>query len=272
MPPLNAAPHPLLANLIQTLWFVERDFTPSLAFDVLPDSRIELIFNLGVPCQASVNGRSQPLGDCFVVGLLDQPVSIQADGRVILAGVRFYPWGFSRLMADHVRLPLNGLSRPDAEVCQFQETLARQSGSEAVFAALQAFLLGLMLRAASPDEDFVAAARRILSDHGDLDITALAEATGTAPRTLRRRFQNILGMGPKGLARTARFEYVRDALWNDPDAELSQLALAAGYADQAHMQREFRQFGGRTPRRFAEEMRLARARMRGTTGRNLQES
>ncbi len=105
---------------------------------------------------------------------------------------------------------------------------------------------------------------------GNLTIEQLAAATVLSPRTLRRRFGALLGTPPKQLARVARFESVRDALWHRPDTSVAEIAVAAGYADQAHLQREFRHFSQRTPHQFAAEMRQTRRLFNGD--RNLQDT
>jgi AraC-like DNA-binding protein len=52
---------------------------------------------------------------------------------------------------------------------------------------------------------------------------------------------------PKQLSSLARFQFVRDSIWAKPTAPLVSMAIDAGYADQAHMTREFRKYAGQTP-------------------------
>ncbi|MFN8566241.1 MAG: helix-turn-helix domain-containing protein [Kouleothrix sp.] len=167
-----------------------------------------------------------------------------------------------------------GCSWPNPSCSAWSALASAATGRGALIAIaeLQQFLLGRAIQARFGDPTVVAAARQILARRGDLSIDELARASFASPRALRRRFQSSLGAGPKALARAARFEHVRALLWEDPDAELSAVALAAGYADQAHMQREFRQFSQRTPRVFAEEMRQVRRLFGAPGGRNLQDS
>jgi transcriptional regulator GlxA family with amidase domain len=136
--------------------------------------------------------------------------------------------------------------------------------------ALDQFLVTRITKATTAHHLFVTAAQSILAAGGDLDIEALARASGVSSRTLRRSFGSLLGLSPKQLAQVTRFQYVRDALWENPNASLADLSLAAGYADQAHMQRDFRRFSRKTPRAFATEMRATRALFAPEAVRNLQ--
>jgi hypothetical protein len=70
-------------------------------------------------------------------------------------------------------------------------------------------------------------------------------ALGLSERQLRRRFVDAVGYGPKTLARILRFQRFLALAGSGED--LARLALAAGYADQAHLTRETRRLAGRTP-------------------------
>jgi transcriptional regulator GlxA family with amidase domain len=66
---------------------------------------------------------------------------------------------------------------------------------------------------------------------------------------MRRRFAQSVGYGPKTLQRVLRMQRV---LWlaranTRAMPSLARLALAAGYADQAHMTRELAGLTGLTP-------------------------
>ena len=88
------------------------------------------------------------------------------------------------------------------------------------------------------------AARR-LARAPAMPVPALADAVGLGERHLRRRFAEAVGYGPKTFARVARF---RAALTFVRAGEpLASAALAAGYADQAHMTREMSTLAGRPP-------------------------
>ncbi len=270
MPIREFAPHALIADVVQSIWYIDREFVPPrTTFDILPDSRIELIFSAGVPCYVSAS--NQVLAPCYLVGLLDQTIRIHASGQVKLLGVRLYPWGVMPLLGDLLGAPTRGLHLPTAALADVAAVINERlrTDVDAAVAELQRVLIDRLLQTAFDDVDIVRAARHILDQHGTINLEALAHALYWSPRTLRRRFQKRLGVAPKSLARAARFEYVRNALWDDPKRELSELALAAGYADQAHMAREFRAYSERTPGHFADEMREARRRLCAV--RNLQD-
>ncbi len=77
---------------------------------------------------------------------------------------------------------------------------------------------------------------------------------GLSPRQLRRRFSAAMGYGPATFRRIARLDHITELLAATPDAPLAQLAAAAGYYDQAHLNRDCRDLLGATP----SELRPAR--------------
>jgi AraC-like DNA-binding protein len=71
-------------------------------------------------------------------------------------------------------------------------------------------------------------------------------------RQLRRRVEERFGYGPAILRRVLRLQRLL-ALAARHRGSLADLALAAGYADQAHMTRECRRVAGLSPVRLLSE-------------------
>ena len=82
----------------------------------------------------------------------------------------------------------------------------------------------------------VARAVAVLRAQPDRPVSALAADIGLCERQLRRRFEAAVGYGPKRLGRVFRFQRLLDLVHASRGrAGWSQLAIAAGYADQSHM-------------------------------------
>jgi AraC-like DNA-binding protein len=80
-------------------------------------------------------------------------------------------------------------------------------------------------------------------------VGAVAAELGVSARQLHRRVSDAVGYRPKMLARVLRFRRLQ-AL---PPAPLIDLALDAGYADQAHMTAEVTYLAGLSPVRFLKD-------------------
>jgi AraC-like DNA-binding protein len=82
---------------------------------------------------------------------------------------------------------------------------------------------------------------------GRVRVAELAQELGLGHRTLERMVLRELGMTPRALIRLVRLRHVLGALRERAAGSLADLAQAFGYADQAHLTREFRSLTGRTP-------------------------
>jgi len=79
-------------------------------------------------------------------------------------------------------------------------------------------------------------------------VASIAADLGISERHLRRRCEVAVGYGPKTLERVLRFQrFCR--LAHRSSASLAQLAVESGYADQAHLNREYLRLAGTTPGR-----------------------
>src|SRR5262249_35541178 len=85
-------------------------------------------------------------------------------------------------------------------------------------------------------------------------IASLRDRLGISERSLRRRCHAAFGYGPKTLERILRFQRFVALLRQSPGAGLSATALAAGYADQAHLSREARTLSGFSPREILRQL------------------
>jgi AraC-like DNA-binding protein len=94
-------------------------------------------------------------------------------------------------------------------------------------------------------------------DRSILRADDLADAAGLGLRSLQRLVREQLGLTPKWLIRRYRMQEAAAALAGADAPSLADLAASLGFADQAHLTREFRAVIGETPRRYASAARAA---------------
>jgi AraC-like DNA-binding protein len=97
------------------------------------------------------------------------------------------------------------------------------------------------------DRRVSAAMTRILNQQGAEPIARTAAAVATSERNLTRLFHQWIGIAPKAIARMVRFQYVLDRLASGEAPRWAALAAELGYADQAHLIRDFVAFSGHSP-------------------------
>ncbi len=248
-----------LKSVIKCFWYTRIEFAENQSnFEVVPDGYAELIFHFGSYCSIATGNGLQPLPSPFLVGLLNQPVYFHSTGTLDIIGVRCFPW----TVFDLLGLPSgnDGVRQITHPVAQLQTTLAALVQAGQINAALTE-LVAYFLAAQSPvalNAVLQKAGVAMQNAKGTLPVSQVAEAAHATVRTLERKFKQSAGHTVKDVSALMRFEQVRDQLWLDPTVSLAGLAHELGYADQAHLSREFKRYSGTTPAAFARRTKKAK--------------
>ncbi len=131
---------------------------------------------------------------------------------------------------------------------QAEAVLAALLAGQDPHAVLLAAVATACARSGSPPDPLVRAAVSAL-DRPHARVATVAAEIGLSARQLQRRVSDAVGYGPKTLARILRFRRLQALA----PAPLVELALDAGYADQAHMTAEVTDLAGIPPVRFLKD-------------------
>jgi len=200
------APPPHLEGLVKTRWTLAGNGAAHewLAQQAVPDGCVEIIRRLA--------GRSRWDGDqpaAFAVGLIERPEGFEISGDSRFEGLRLWPWAWT-LVSD---IPLESMR-----------------GRWVAFSASAEI---------APDPELAAIGRAIL---GANSVAEMSHATGMSARTLQRWFAARVGLPPRHYLRLLRFHRAFERVPSEPN--LADHAAAQGFADQAHMARDFRALAG----------------------------
>ena len=188
---------------------------------------------------------------CGVGGLHTEAFTIHHDGTQIGVQLNLTPGAVRRLFG----VPVGALDSM-VETADLDGRLAARlrdgvgSVEYGERADVAAGILGAHLdgRAAAADPDAVRAWQRILGTRGRIRVGDLVAESGWSARRLTGVFTAEFGFGPKRAAQLVRFDAARRAL--DAGTPPSAVAVTCGYADQAHLSREFSSFTGLPPTRY----------------------
>ena len=97
-------------------------------------------------------------------------------------------------------------------------------------------------------------AERVARDPALVSVERLARDLGLGVRQLQRLFREHVGITPKRAIRSSRLQEVAVRLERGTATNLARLAAELGYADQAHMTRDFKAVTGRSPGGFARAL------------------
>lgn len=187
----------------------------------------------------------------FTSGLTLKPVNIRSDGACSCLEITLTPLGARRFFG----LPMHELTEQMVALDQLGDPslvrLRQQLGEEACWdrrlALAETFLLARMRRAPASDRAIASAYGRIVASGGRLSVTRLARDLDWSRKHLAARFHQEIGLPPKAVGRIARFARAQSLAASGRCTGWADVAAACGYADQAHLAREFREFSGSTP-------------------------
>jgi AraC-like DNA-binding protein len=102
-----------------------------------------------------------------------------------------------------------------------------------------------------PAAEVAGVARLAEEDRAVQRLGDLCERAGTGPRTLQRMFLQFAGVSPTWVIRRYRLLEAAEAVREGNPVSWAEIAAGLGYADQAHLTRDFRAAIGQTPAAYA---------------------
>ncbi|MGV9556330.1 AraC family transcriptional regulator [Streptomyces sp. NPDC003522] len=243
-------PAPPLRPYLEHYWLIDWDLDRPYASRVVPHPSVNLVFRRF--------GDRAPVAEVCGVGLGLFTQSLEGRGRV--CGVQFRPGGFrpfapgrpvSAWTGRRVRLPA---ADPAPVLAPADE--------DARVAALDAHLLALAPRPDPRADRAMALADRVRTDRTVRRVADLARAEGVSARLLQRLFAAYVGVGPKWVILRYRIHEALERAETSADVDWPALAADLGYADQAHLVRDFKATVGVSPTVYASH----RGALGGTGG------
>jgi AraC-like DNA-binding protein len=242
-----------LADIVERIWH----FDGSVAHAherIFPNGVVELIVHLDHRYKLFANGSAEPCAEACIGGLYTGAFVIEAPScpcRVL--GIRFRPAAAFTVLG----MPMSELTNITADLCDVVGPAARELADRCCLAENAEACVRLAARwvesqlaigrETDPAVEWIAS--QLEQAHGVLPVTALREEAGLSATRLAAAFRTHVGVTAKQYGRIMRFRQLL-AMLHRGNASLADGALAAGYYDQPHMNAEFRELSGFTPREF----------------------
>jgi AraC-like DNA-binding protein len=231
------APPARLAPWIEHFW-IQNGNGPfqHRSWRIVPDASAHIIFAV----ESRIGSKERM--SCHVVGSRAAYIDIDVSPRLMTIGARLRPGALPALTRSHSAAFTDRAFRTEDVFGRAGRALADRmslSTPDLALDHLRSFLDERLTRV-EPDLRLGRALRTAPS------VASLAEATGVSLRGIWNSTTEKTGLGPRRLLRIIRLHRAlrRAAI---PGAKWSEIAYASGYADQAHMVREFVSLLGESP-------------------------
>ncbi|HYC83606.1 MAG TPA: helix-turn-helix domain-containing protein [Chryseosolibacter sp.] len=246
-----------LQGLVQCYWIVDDERPKPRQQKIIPDGFSEMIFHFGDPYRINLAGSWQLQSRALVAGQIRRFFYLENTGRSSIIGIKFRPTALTHLyglrmstLTDRVE-PLLEMTGEDGRA--LSAAVGDTFEFEAIVGRLNQHLEDLARKAGPLNSPIDAAVNRILDAKGMVTTAWLTDQVHLGERQLERLFKHYVGVSPKFYARIVRFNAIFDMIqhkmnWLD-------IVERAGFYDQPHFIRNFREFTGEDPSMYAFEAR-----------------
>ena len=252
-------PGPPLDEFVEALWVFQGDPQPHAKDRALPDGCAALIVNL-TEDRTRVYDRHdfslrQTFNGCALVGPQTE-YNVIDTGLISAAGIHFKPGGaypFLAPPADELhgsQLPLDVLWGGFAG--ELRERLLEAANTDEQLSILEQALLSRARRTLARHPAVRFALQQFQGGPRTKTIADVTGLTGLSARRFIEVFRREVGLTPKLFCRVGRFQRVLQRFAAGKRVEWTDVALEAGYFDQAHFIHDFKAFSGINPSTYAE--------------------
>lgn len=246
----HPAPHDL-ANVLAGIWAVRAACDTDLSARVLPDGTTCLAFQRdGTVLRSCDNGWSPWATTCVSgprTGSFD--FTLNAAGRLLI--VQLLPAGAMQVLGVPMSSLADTFEPLDAVLGSVSQEVSDFVLSDAddvsCVRTIERWLLDRIRTQRSICDVTDAVLQEVASRAGNVRVDDLARQVNLSRRHLGRIMRERVGISPKLFARITRFDRAVQLARLQPVAPWARVALDVGYADQAHLSREFVELGGIRP-------------------------
>lgn len=237
-----------LKHLIETYWVADGVVENSFLQRIMPDGCVDIIFDFW---NNDGTGRLQT-GIPELVGTKTSLFQFAyKPGHVQMLGIRFAPGAITAL----TRLPVYEIT--NESIClpltetlldaAFYERLPEMKQIEERIEYINRYFVGRLYKLYSPNRQIQYAVSLIRGSAGQMSVKQLASETCLCERHFERKFKADIGISPKIFSNITRFESARKYVRTLKDESLYSAAIACGYHDHSHMNKEFQRLGNISP-------------------------
>lgn len=256
---LSREPRAILRPFVRTLWAVDpKNSPPPEAAErerVLPTGSMHVVFRVADDPLRLYNHaedlEGNTIGHSLVGGARSMPyvrdISRPAAsvGAQLLPGASEVLFGVPATELAGCHTPLDNLWGGAAE--ETRERLSTCASPEEQLALFETLLAARLPRVRGLHPAVAYALERFTDTD---DVREVVRQTGYSHRRFIQLFIQAVGLTPKLYCRVNRFQRVLDRIVSRPDEHWADRALDAGYSDQSHFNRQFREFSGLTPTEY----------------------
>ncbi|TZF98550.1 helix-turn-helix transcriptional regulator (plasmid) [Chryseobacterium panacisoli] len=251
---MQISPPKHLAPFIRHYIFLENSEKAIKNLRLFTDGSSGLILSGDMNLYSGISEDRMPLS--FFYGTLNGYKDFSSKGKFSLIAIVFQPYFLTILLKTSAKelrnqiVSVEDVLKDKLEV--FQEKLFKKINPLTIINNLNILFTEFLSETISTDHLVIAATQQyVLQNKGIVSSKDLEKFTGYSERHLERKFEFHMGISPKKYGNIIRLHYFLSLVNKGvDDKNMTMLSYEAGYSDQSHLIREFKNNIGLTPKQY----------------------
>lgn len=249
-------PLPSLATLIDCYWIIESDDSSPRVEKIIPDGYPEIILHYGDPYRIKIGLHWEDQAHALLAGQITDHFFLESTGRSGMVGIKLKPAAVTRLFGVSMDTLTNAVVYikdfiPEYDYNRLNE-IRVMANHDAIIDALNTLFSRMEVESSEQSELVEKAIDLIITSKGMMPIGDIQATIDVNERKLERLFQRYVGLSAKLYARIIRFSTIFQ-LKRDGRDSWADLVFEAGFYDQSHFIKNFKEFTGEDPSSYLFE-------------------
>lgn len=239
-----------LTGVIKSFWMIDSEGDATIRQEkIIPDGYPEMIFHYGDSFRAKISNEWSIQQKDLLAGQISNFFYLENTGKVGMFALKFQPWALRKLFSIKISDYTDTVLPIDSGVSPIIQTIKHVAIGPASFdekiTAIENIMLDFVKSNTTKSKGEEATAL-IIHHNGAITLQHVQEQIGISERSLERYFKEYIGLSPKFYCRIIRFAYIF-SLVNQGTINWSDVSFLAGFYDQSHFIKNFKEFTGEEP-------------------------
>lgn len=248
-----------LSHTIKSFWLIDSKGDKSIQQEkIIPDGYPELIMHYGDPYKININDSWELQESTILAGQIRNYFFLENTGESKMFAIKFQPWALKELFGIEMSSITDTVIEMPLQIQKtLQKVIAIATGTvsfEEKVVHIEDWFKSYLSNGKFNFSAKYKAVVSLIHKKGSIPLKELQEDYQISERGLERYFRSYIGLSPKFYARVIRFSYIFQ-LVQEEEIDWADIVFRAGYYDQSHFIKNFKEFTGEDPSKygFSEE-------------------
>ncbi len=240
-----------LKPFIKSFWLIDSEADRTIRPQkIIPDGYPELIFHYKDKFKANISGEWYLQDNLLIAGQIKNHFHLENTGAIGMIGIKLQPCTLKLLFDFDMHLITNKvISLENSNLTglfSLFEVLKQDISFDKMVVAIENWFTETINELDISTHKTVLSTQLILDTKGEIRVRDIIDKFQISERSLERNFRSYIGLTPKFYCRIIRFSNIF-SLVNSDGFSWSDITYLAGFYDQSHFIKNFKEFTGEEP-------------------------